>query len=862
MGPPAFSSCSLRPARRLPVTEGEHSRSSTSARVVPWLLIALVLAYFLERLGIALSSGHLVFHLDAGEYTPLKAVGPYLDRSTLSLLLDPKARMDFFLACTAAPHGPSITPTLVFAGALVHFVVHHFGAPLGTLTVRMLSLGISTVTLLLWLALLLRCGVGRGLARRFGMLFLLAPPIFLKLNLIYWGSHELVVLVFALGLLALLPWLRQPAGPRLAILQALTVGLVGAGLTVFHGILVVPCAFAGLWLALRSVLALARGRGWPLGLGLGGLLAVVGVGTFLLGWWALVQLPTLAAIGLEPAFLSNNDFSTIAGGSLAGGSSLLAGMLPGDRFISSVLIQEAPLWVGLACAIALLVEARLRRRRGQKGTPVDHPLVAFLACYMLFAWVVIGAVPEEFSETRYLVTLYPVTFALLAAWSLGPGPKLRLALPVLLALMQVPTHLGLLELRQVDSGLRYDGTRQFYAFHEEHEEVPPWQYTRLGGMSRSFAMGMRIMTRYQWNNSYWQWHTPRGARDLGHEEILARYLSEGVELEELDSDAFFRGLGYAYRILLPPPHDSFVDEVLALHPDVADAVRAGYAMSPGELRWVAPDSTTEGDPGPGRDRESVAGVPPEPEESSDPRCPRDMLWVAGGSYTLGEPQARDYEKWFPDYVLRRTEVQMESFCMARLPFPGRKGAQWPRDGLGLELMPELERQLATVGRRSCTLLELTLAAAGPDNFRYPYHPQQRTPGTCEPNDEDPGPQGAFPDCVSPLGFHGFMVRASWAHLDEASRAVLTAQGAHHQTGFAARYLVAGGMERQDTVQAPTNFGFHIHQPDEPPFLDDGIRLCADPGPQDRELEATYESWLAGFFERRYFKDLLGLTLGR
>jgi hypothetical protein len=841
--------------------------TASPGRVVPWLLIALVLAYVLERLGIALSSGHLMFHLDAGEYTPLKAVGPYLGRSTLALFLDPTARIDFFVACTAPPHGPSITPTLVLAGTIVHFAVEHLGAPLGTITVRMLSLGISTVALLSWLLLLLRCGLGPSLARRFGLLFLLAPPIFLKLNLIYWGSHELVVLFFALFLLALLPWLAEAASPRLAIVQVLVVGTVSAALSVFHGILIVPCVFVGMWLALRAVLSLVRDRSVGAGLGLGVLLAVLGTGSFLGGWWALVQLPTLAAIGLEPSFLSNNDFSTIAGGSVAAGSTLLAGMLPGDRFISSVFIQEGPLWVGLACAVALLVEAALRRRRGQIGSPVDHPLTLFLATYMLFAWVVIGAVPEEFSETRYLVTLYPVTFALVAAWSLGAGGKLRLALPVLLLLIQVPTHLALLAPGQLDAGLRYDGTKMFYAFHDEHEEVPPWEHTRLGGADRSFTLGMRILTSYQWNNSYWEWHTPAQARELAHEEILAEYLSESVDLEQVDSQAFFNGLGYAYRILLPPPHDGLLAGILALHSDVSEYIRAGYQMDPADLRWRAPDSRLAGDPGtnlvdPGPQPVGAAGGPPVPATAGERRCPSGMLWVAGGPYVLGEWQVDAYEKWVPDYVLERTEVKLEAFCMAKYPFPGRAGAQWPRDGLDLDGMPEVERQLATVGRRSCTLLELTLAAVGRDNFRYPYDRETRRSGRCDPDDRNPGPLGAFPDCVSPLGFFDFLTRASWARLDELSRAALTAQGAHHQPGFDASYVVAGGMERQDTIQAPTNFGFHIHQPGEPAFLDDGIRLCADPGPQDRKLGETYDRWVSAFFERRYIKDVLGLTHGR
>ena len=198
---------------------------------------------------------------------------------------------------------------------------------------------------------------------------------------------------------------------------------------------------------------------------------------------------------------------------------------------------------------------------------------------MLFAWIVIGAVPEALSETRYVVTLYPVSFALVAAWSLGPRPRLRLVLPVLLIAIQIPTHAGLAQWGQLDSGLRYDGTQQFYVFDDKDEDTPPWRYTRLGGASRAFTLGLRVMREYQWNNSYWQWHTPAEARALDHESILARYLSdgEGVDLQALDVDEFFEGIGYAYRILLPPPHQSVFEALLSLHPDVAPAARRGQA---------------------------------------------------------------------------------------------------------------------------------------------------------------------------------------------------------------------------------------------------------------------------------------------
>ncbi|MBJ95933.1 MAG: hypothetical protein CMP23_15835 [Rickettsiales bacterium] len=827
--------------RALAVTEAtEETRPTGAVRSfadrVPWLLLTVVLLYVVERLVIALGSGHLMFHLDAGEYTPMRAVGPFLDRSLVTVLLDPSSRAEFFAACTAPPHGPSITPTLVVAGGLVHFVTQQLGAPLGSFTMRMLSLAISSAALVFWLAFLLRAGLGRSASRRFALLFLLAPPIFLKVTLIFWGSHELVVLIVAVVFLLLTPWLSRPATPGLALVQSLCVGLGGAVLSVGHGILVLPSAFVGLWLAMLAVSKCWRERGrlYALCLGLG--MGSIGVASFLLGFWALVQLPTLQAMGLEPAFFANNDFAAIAQGSVAAGEVLGSGMLPGDRFSSWALIQEGPLWLGLLCAVLLLAEGLLAWLRGQGSGPAENPVVSFLAGFMLFGWVVIGAVPEEFSETRYLILLYPVSFALVAAWSLGRRPLLRLILPALLMAAQVPSHAALIEPNQLDVGLRYDGTRLYFAL-EDDDFGPPRSATRLGGASRDFSLGMRFIRELHWNNSYWQWHSPAEVRAMPHEALVDRYLGEGegVDFALMDVAEFARGLGYAYRLLLPPPHRQRFEQLLEHHPDLASWMREGYEMGPEQLSWS-------------RERE--------------PLCPPGMLYVDGGSFLLGEWDLEAYGPWSPDFVVQRAVVELTPFCMDRFPFPGQRGAAWPRDGLDLALIAELERQLAPLGRRICTVGELLLAAAGPSNQRYPSAAKLRPAGHCDARDEDPAPLGSYPRCVSPLGFHDFLVRASWARLDEQGRALLTAQGAHHQPGFAVDYLVVGGMMREDSIQAPTNFGVHIHQPEEPAFVDDGLRLCADPGTQNSEQQLRYEEWLSGYFERRYFKDLLGLTQGR
>ncbi len=221
-------------------------------------------------------------------------------------------------------------------------------------------------------------------------------------------------------------------------------------------------------------------------------------------------------------------------------------------------------------------------------------------------------------------------------------------------------------------------------------------------------------------------------------------------------------------------------------------------------------------------------------------CPEGMLPVGGGAAWLGEPD--------PRYGLDQAApaaVVVAPFCIDDLPFPGRPGDPWMQDGLEAGRVADFEAMLAAVGLRLCTADELLWAStAGP--LGQPFLGGASPPvGRCEPDASwgDLDPLGAWPDCRNALGLRDHGVMSAWV------RATPAVGG-----GRGRPWVVLGGTNRPDTFYRPDNFGLHVHDPGDPPFGDDQVRVCADPGaPFDpgawttlqeaAALQGTYEGTL-------------------
>jgi len=194
-------------------------------------------------------------------------------------------------------------------------------------------------------------------------------------------------------------------------------------------------------------------------------------------------------------------------------------------------------------------------------------------------------------------------------------------------------------------------------------------------------------------------------------------------------------------------------------------------------------------------------------------------------------------------VIPETEFALSAYWIDRYPFPGIPDEPWFFDGLDHPTVEALDVWLADYGRRACTVAELLYAAAGPDNHRYPYGDGTFDASACDPDDTAPAAIGTYTDCNSALGVRDFQVRSTWGRLDARTEAVMadTAQASNFPGESV--YASWGGTSRSDTFYAPSNFGFHIHDVADDPYLDDGFRVCAGPNPPTDEENAAYAYWL-------------------
>ena len=132
---------------------------------------------------------------------------------------------------------------------------------------------------------------------------------------------------------------------------------------------------------------------------------------------------------------------------------------------------------------------------------------------------------------------------------------------------------------------------------------------------------------------------------------------------------------------------------------------------------------------------------------------------------LGEGDPVLQEQYVGQLVLERS-MSLEAFCIDRYPFPG-EGRAWTSDPIDWSVVEAFEAEVSGYGRRLCTVAELLAAAAGPENWRYPYDRLAYREGKCEPSDLTPSSRiGSYPECESPTGVRDFMVRSTWALLDE------------------------------------------------------------------------------------------------
>ena len=229
-------------------------------------------------------------------------------------------------------------------------------------------------------------------------------------------------------------------------------------------------------------------------------------------------------------------------------------------------------------------------------------------------------------------------------------------------------------------------------------------------------------------------------------------------------------------------------------------------------------------------------------EPADQDCPAGMVEIEGGSHSVGERNPTNAETW-SGTIIPVTTIRLEPYCVDRFPLPGREGDTWTGDGLSWDQVAQLESLLPRYERRLCSVAELLYAAAGPENWRLPYHPSAYEEGVCDVVANTPSPIGSYPGCRSPMGVRDFVVRSSWATFDPFTYGAVRPQWDNDFPGEGA-YAIYGGTAAQDTFFAPTNYGLHFYGPGDPSYTTDGLRTCAAVGVPQAAVDDAWAAQIA------------------
>lgn len=285
-------------------------------------------------------------------------------------------------------------------GSLVISALAALASPvLGTslMALKIVALAWNALGLGLWLLLADRV-FGRRAAHGLGLLWLVAPPIFVVFNLVAQGFHSDTTTLAGLQLLLLYRYLEDPARRR-SLLAAWAV--VGGFSVWFAYVSVLPLAAGALFALVCGALPL---RVWPLAAGA----FVVGLSP-----WLILSLPSGQALdivavtftdsrGDQPSLLASL-FDLVARGIPAALYFRDIG-IPGDVKIPRGYFAYP--WLAVFGASWIGVAVSLRRRRGLAQCP-ELPV---LLLFPLFV-VVIAASNMEFND---LGTVRFFTFRLLS----------------------------------------------------------------------------------------------------------------------------------------------------------------------------------------------------------------------------------------------------------------------------------------------------------------------------------------------------------------------------------------------------------------------------------------------------------------
>lgn len=527
----------------------------------PWWLVipALLVAFVALRWAQVSSSGHLYFHLDRGEYGLLLTVARFSRWDTTFLVTDPTFAPAFFADAIAigdtGTHGTLATTTTV-----LHALVADGPLRYSTATLRGVALASATLALLLWSSLLALRWRAPAFAAAFVLCWTLGPAAWAKLNVLCWGSHEQIALLFAMFAFALAP---GPAGaPRGA---PVAVGLALALALYLNTLLLLPTA------ALALVVALQGPGGASVGSVLlrGAQSALVAI----LGARALLLWPPLAKLRADPVTRRFDRLQALVDGGIV--------RWPGPEAHHG--LTEAFLPLAPALCVAGIVLARAGAPRPPE--PLRRPLL-WAATSLLLCSLGLVLAPPAYDErgafvVRYALLLYPFAFVLIAGCLSGDiaAPRPLRALAVALSLLPgLRANAALVDLGNLGAARRWDGVLPFALANEEGNNLP-LSRTPHGGAPLPFHRGVATQLSGVQSMDYFRWKTAGELRAVDLRRALEHSVSEAARQGEGPArTAFLEGVGFALSVQVPSARRGTLIPSIPGDPQEVAAIETGYAL--------------------------------------------------------------------------------------------------------------------------------------------------------------------------------------------------------------------------------------------------------------------------------------------
>ena len=519
-----------------------------------------------------------MFDANEAEYGFYRAVLPYLDMPLQKVVWNPHTRGEFLNACRTV--GNQMHGSLAVAGyVLLKILKSDSDAQMSTWLLKKLAIFYSTIGLTGWLI-----GLWRALPRdkshwaivAFGLLYTFAPPVFVKVTVLHWGTHELANAALGVFMAFALPWWLTPCTNRSVVARAVLLGFFVVALPLFNYSLLLPLGLVlGAWLLERMAFGSKPIRLRTVFL-FGGAIAI--------GYSLLSQI--LASgffFGLGfPKALPTDSFLMLAGkqgrpflAESTGGGIQLSALLETEVWSDGMQWLPGPAWgdgwSGIEQTLKgtlLLLAGVLWPIRAARGEQATEPLrlAGLLGLCWLLGWIAIGLLCVGYSidggapmgvTPRYYTLLYPIGFACLSCSSLWLGRWAAAPLGLLLALGVQDS------LRYVDasaSAADYDATALY--FRDRPEPMPSQVQLPHVDNGEDWLFGYSVIQRFQYRQ-YWKYWTASEKYSLPVQAMVTQHRQSARNKIE-QSEAFEAGMRAALRTLYPASANNWLDAQLSI----------------------------------------------------------------------------------------------------------------------------------------------------------------------------------------------------------------------------------------------------------------------------------------------------------